>query len=155
MNDSFGSAITASLNVLQGDISKTSKKGTETYTVTGDHWCLRVAIDPSSWLGLHFELFDEHGATQLEHTLNTDLYRPVDELDRMFYSDIEQEMVAFVRALAQGEILVGVVKGKPAMIVPDSLVIRRGRFFTSSTPYKTLEKAKAKGTFRPLLYQAA
>lgn len=135
----------------KSQIEHTVEKNEHIYYVKGDRWRFHVTIDTKRWLGIEFGLSDEWGEPLIGHFIDTDIYPPSDD---GFYEEIESDIIGLIEALVGDRILIGTVKGRPAMILPPAYLIRRVRFLgVVSEPYKTLEEAKSRGDFHPFIFK--
>lgn len=127
--------------------------GDDVYLITGSRYRLEVRVNPERWIGISFMLLDEVGDSCLTYEVDTDLYDILRPEQYEFAFEIEDEIVAFVEALVGGEIRVGELKGRPAMIVPNGDGVRRiwrGRFLWTSQHFSDLIQAQAGGKFERL-----
>lgn len=75
-----------------------------TWRLAGETWEATVVIDPSRWLGLEFTATDPDTGRVARHEIDTDLYDISDPRRRAFAEAIEADIVAFLQALARGEV---------------------------------------------------
>lgn len=156
MNNNIGKEIIEKITTFNKKVvlaeEKASIEGRE-FTVRGDEFLLEILINPPKWLGLKFYLLDEKGKILLTHDIDTDLYDLSQPKYQSFTKGIETDMIDFIDSIINGSIKVGKIKDRPAMIVPQDnkfLLIKKGKFFTSSETHKDLSKIDSNESFREL-----
>jgi DNA-dependent RNA polymerase auxiliary subunit epsilon len=125
----------------------------EIYKIQTGDFRLTFTITPKKWLGLEFEIHPIDDRKHIAYELDTDLYKFSVGKNREIAKSIEDDMLAFLEALMSKKILIGTNKGKEAVIMPlkdEYVLVTKGKFFTSSKGYKTLEEALKQGVYQPL-----
>ncbi len=130
------------------------KKAANSYETKGKNFRIKLTIDPEKWLGLEFYLLDQNSKLVLTYDIDTDLYDISKPEQRVFRKDTARNIIIFLDSLINREIMIGEVKRRPAMIVPNQggyLLITKGRLLTKGSQYKDIEKIKHKESFSPLI----
>jgi hypothetical protein len=111
----------------------TQHAGRDDVVLSRPAFALALHADMSRWLGLEFEAWPSgYRARSLLHCIDTDLY-PIGRQEQWWFADaIADEIVELLELLASGEIRVGLLRGRPAMVIGGRTIIYRGRLFTTS-----------------------
>jgi hypothetical protein len=156
MSEAMGDRIVAAidrLRTLGATVQSREEKGAAVYELTGDGYHVKVVIDAGSGLALEFTVDRAEASPELTYSIDTDLYDVTDPDQQWFVTEIEDDIVALLAALADGRIKVERKKGRTVAVLPSSseyVRVERGRLLTSQRRYEHEQDAEAGGTFRPL-----
>lgn len=142
-------------SVAKGSVTlrRTEVDDGQDYHIAGERYRLWVRVQPKRALILELTVLRD-GVPILAYSVDTDLYDISREKYKPFARDVEQEIVNLITALADGRIMVGVLKGKCALVVPSGsgvLLATRGRFSTTFRSRQSLGDAVKGGQFEPLV----
>jgi hypothetical protein len=156
MNYKIGEKIIKTVHTLSNsnlNINHTKQGDCDTYNLISNNYKVTLILDPKRWLGLEFYLLDSNGKIQLTYDLDTDLY-PISSPKYLSTTKIiEDKIVEFLYALVNKNIKIGQIKGKTAMIIPEGegyLLLKKGRFITSSKFYSNLNEIDSVNTFHSI-----
>ena len=119
------------------------------WTVTGPRVEISLLADPTAIVELNLDVLADDGVTWLYARESTDglvVSRPSQYLLAL---EVEDDIVAMLTDVAAGRVRLGVVKGRPAMILAHGdgyLCCRKGRWAHTAGGYPDLASAMARGT---------
>jgi hypothetical protein len=123
------------INLLKARGIKVQQKD-EAYSISGPDYSIRVLVDRGKWLSLDFSM----PGTKIAYPINTDLYDLTSPDNQSFARAIEDDIVAFLLALVNGEIRVLRKGEKIKVIIPlssETVILKSGRFFSSAKRVKS------------------
>jgi hypothetical protein len=141
VSDPVGSTIAPAVHATGLAFQESGEAGLRRFTLVADFWRVVVATECGRHIGLVVEA-QFHDGRSIAYEFDNDLYDIGSDRHREFGRELEADVVAFLEHLARGEVLVGTIDHKPAIVIPQAteiLVVTRGRVMTSTRTYKRHE----------------
>lgn len=155
---SFSNRITEAVDQLRVKtnlpIQRIQGVGAANFIVAWDNFKIEAEINPPEWIGLEFHWKTDDKDKGLSYSINTDLYNLDDPANYEFAEEIVDDMIEFLRIINDGTLLVGKMRGRPAMVIPykEHPVLIRKILWSVSTQksISNIEKTVSKGKFQPI-----
>lgn len=133
------------------EIGSTNHNGsTMKYKAVSELYTLELKLDLDKALELLFTINSQDKHDSLHFSIDTDLYDISQTKYQNFGEEIEKDILSFLESLEKGSILVGTKGRRMAMIIPRDggyILVKKGRFLTSSRLYKSLDALSKEGDF--------
>jgi hypothetical protein len=124
------------------------------YEATRPAYHVRVHVDPSRFIGLEFDLLDPDGSVRLHYFADTGRYDVSQPRHAWYLSATATDVVLFLDALADGDLLARVDRRRAEVIVPTGagpLIVARGRVWTSAGRYRGDRETAIRKGFRSVV----
>lgn len=152
-----GEALWMTLDKLQKSgykFDRSSSADAEAFVRTAETYKIEVTLNSQKWIGVQFEYYDQDGKIALMYWNDTDLYK-IDEKEQWeFAHEIEDDIIAFLKALFSNQLLVGEVNRRPAMVFPGSdgtyISVIKKRFGATQDNHDSLNEVTKQGNFAQL-----
>jgi hypothetical protein len=131
-----------------------SVQGTATrYEANRPAYHVLVYVDPSRFIGLEFDLLGTDGSVRLHYFVDTGRYDVSQPRHTWYLSATATNVVLFLGALADGDLLARVERRRASVVVPTGgglLIVNRGRVWTSAGRYRGDRETATGDGFRPV-----
>jgi hypothetical protein len=154
--DTPGERIAAAVGRLRArDVTvDESVQGSATrYAAARQAYRLIVIVDPARFVGLEFDLLGTDGSVRLHYFTDTGRHDITAPAQAWYASAVATDVVLFLDALADGGLLAKVESRRARLIVPTgggSLIVKRGRVWTSAGRHGGDREAAVKEGYRPV-----
>ncbi len=105
------------------------------YQLTRPVYTVQVYVDPDRFIGLEFDLLGPDGSVRLHYFVDTGHHDISQPAHAWFASATATDIVLFLDALADGQVLTRVDRRRASIIVPTGdgpRIVKRGRLWTST-----------------------
>ena len=123
------------------------------YEATRPGYRVQVLVQPSRFIGLEFDLVDPDGSVRLHYFADTGRYDVSQPRHAWYLSATATDVVLFLDALAEGDLLAKVERRRAELIVPTGagpLIVARGRVWTSAGRYRGDRETAIRKGFQPV-----
>jgi hypothetical protein len=151
-----GERIAAAVDLLRarGAAVAESVEGTATrYEATRPAYHVVMHVDPSRFIGLEFDLLCTDGSARLHYFVDTGRYDITQPAHAWYESAVATDVVLFLEALANGDLLARVERRRASVIVPTAagpLIVQRGRVWTSAGRHRGDRETATRKGFQPV-----
>ena len=123
------------------------------YEATRPGYRVQVLVHPSRFIGLEFDLVDADGSVRLHYFADTGRHDVSQPRYAWYLSATATDVVLFLDALADGDLLAKVERRRAEVIVPTGagpLIVARGRVWTSAGRYRGDRETAIRKGFQPV-----
>ena len=134
-------------------VDESTQASATRYAVNRPAYRLVLYVDPGRFIGLEFDLLDNDGSARLHYFVDTGR-RDVSQPAHAWYaSAVATDVVLFLDALADGDLLAKIEPRRAFVIVPTGggpLIVKRGRVWTSAGRHRGSRDSATRDGFLPV-----
>lgn len=142
------------LNKLSIPFKQEKEDKSTRYIYTSDSVTLAVHDNKPISLGVKLDVLNDRKKSEFTYEIDNDLYNLSNPKFEKIGKQIEEDIIDFLKALDKGEIKVGKIDNRKALLIPygDKYHLQiKGLFFTRTRVLESTEVEKIKGMLAPLL----